>query len=227
MILTIIISILLSIIFIIFIYSTFKIFYIDNYPPNTIINGCTGDGCIASNCIGYNCKCLACVGNSCQGGYCVGENCTAGDCYGENCKAGDCFGYGCKPGVCYDPKCTSTTCPQIIKNCKDGTAGLITKDLFYLKNRNYFPTQSILNPKLCKPYISLKDILAGRANTLNITNTSYNFKSYTDNELNVLQSSKPSIFKNINCDFCIKNNTGAFCHNTNPYVNNELKILWK
>lgn len=228
MILTIIVSLLLMIIFVAFLGTILKIFFIDYYPPNTIIMGCQGIGCQSQKCIGENCKCLPCEGDYCQGGFCVGENCKAGDCYGKKCKGGDCYGYGCTPGICHDPECPPEKCPQIIKNCTDGTAKRISYDLFYLKNRKYFPKKSLLNPKLCEKDITLKDIMDGRAEDLDVE-MEFNYKNnfYNNNEKIKLLSSKPKIIKNINCDLCIKDKNGLNCKNTYPFVSENGKLLWK
>ena len=161
--------------------------------------------------------------------FCVGENCKAGDCYGKKCKAGKCYGYGCKPGTCFDPDCPIEKCPQIIKDCQDGTADKVDFNKFYLKNRRYFPKRSMLNPQLCKPYITKKDILDGRADDLELENITYNYKNnvYSDNEKIKLVSSKPSLFKSINCDLCKKVDNETICHETAPFESENGEILWK
>lgn len=225
-----VINILIASLFICFMFIIFKIFFFDRIYPNRTVDGCYGNNCKSPRCIGYNCQVKSCTGDNCEGGYCVGENCKAGDCIGTGCKAGDCYGYGCKPGVCFDPLCKYETCPQTNKKCTDGQAKRI-ENSFFLKNKNYFPNATTMNPPLCIPNVTLNDILIGRADRLNIKKTYFNDKrtvgvKEADNK-HVIIETEPKIFKNLNCELCINGSGITKCHNYSPIINKNGQIEWK
>ena len=225
-----VISIFIIIIFISCMSSIFKIFFIDLFFPNKLVDGCYTDNCKASRCIGYNCECKSCYGTECEAGYCVGEGCLAGDCYGIGCLAGDCYGYGCKPGICHDPYCIEGVCPQTNKKCRDGKAKVIPQN-FYLKNSSYFPKNTIMNPQLCNPTITLHDILIGRVKGLDLKKISYNQPpgcnlSELDNK-KITITTDPPIFKNLNCELCIKDNKYAKCSRYDSILGKKGQIEWK
>ena len=206
----------------------FKIFFFDKVDPNHTVDGCYYDNCKAPRCIGYDCECKSCIGKECEAGYCVGENCKAGNCVGTGCKAGDCFGYGCKPGICIDPLCPRGSCPQVNKLCTDGKAFRI-ENSFFLKNKLYFPENTTMNPPLCNPNVTMMDILAGRADGLNIEKTSFvTNKCPIIKELNKdMISSDPLIFKNLNCELCSRVGNDINCHKYVPAIDKTGKIAWQ
>jgi len=223
-----IINILLASLFILCMIIIFKIFFFDKINPNKTIDGCYYDNCKAGRCIGYNCECKSCIGKNCEAGYCVGENCKAGNCVGTGCKAGDCYGYGCSPGVCFDPLCPRGTCPQVNKLCTDGKAMRI-ENSFFLKNKSYFPENTLLNPPLCNPQITMNDILAGRADGLGIDKIYFdidNSEKLKELNKNIIDSDKV-IFKNLNCELCNKNGNNINCHKYLPAIDKNGKIMWK
>lgn len=225
-----VISISIALIFISCMSVIFRIFFIDQFLPNKLVDGCYTDNCKAPRCVGFNCECKSCYGNQCEAGYCVGENCKAGDCYGIGCKAGNCYGYGCKPGVCYDPNCPTGACPQNTKRCNDGKA-LIIPSNFYLRNGSYFPKNTIMHPELCDPDITLNDILMDRAKGLDLEKIYYNLPfgsniSQLDNK-KIKVSTKPSLFKNLNCELCRKDGKYAKCNRYGSILNEKGQIEWK
>lgn len=226
-----VINILLALLFILFFIIIFKIFFLDRISPNKIVDGCYSDNCKAARCIGYGCECKSCTGDKCEAGYCVGENCKAGDCSGTNCVAGNCYGYGCKPGVCFDPLCPYENCPQTNKKCIDGKA-LRIEDNYFLKNKSYFPNNTVLNPPLCDPNISLNDILIGRADGLDINKMYFNNINFPNlKELNnkeiIVNFDRP-VFKNLNCELCLKDtNNNIKCHKYVSGIDKNGKIIWK
>jgi hypothetical protein len=208
----------------------FKIFFIDNFSPNNLVDGCYTDNCKAARCIGYNCECKSCQGDNCEAGYCIGENCRAGDCYGVGCRAGDCYGYGCKPGVCHDPTCIVGTCPQTNKKCKDGKAKPIPPN-FYLRNGQYFPKNTIMNPQLCNPKITLNDVLIGRTKGLDIEKIYFNKQNMDKvnevNSKNIEITTTPPIFKNLNCEICRKDGDYVRCNRYDSILGQKGQIQWK
>lgn len=204
-------------------------FFINKIEPNKLVDSCFGTNCKAPRCIGYNCKCKDTFGDNSEAGYCVGENCQAGNCFGTGCKAGDCYGYGCKPGICFDPLCPYETCPQTNKRCKDGNAKRII-DNYFLKNRGYFHSGTILNPKLCDPDITLYDNIIGRTDSLNLKKIHYNIpylSSITQIDPKTVNiQTEPKIFKNINCELCRNDNDQTICHTYTP-TNKNGKIIWQ
>jgi hypothetical protein len=167
-----------------------------------------------NNCIGYDCISIGCEGDKCVAGYCIGENCKAGNCIGNKCKAGDCYGFNCKPGKCLDPKCVTGKCPQTNKNCTDGKSFRIHRP-FYYKYTKHLPKHTILNPPLCKPSISIKDIRNGRAQDIGLQNMILNkdkkvvsyMDIFTDDKIvdnDVLNYAYPDFYKNSNCNICVK-----------------------
>jgi len=223
------ISIILASLFISFIILIFKLFFINQYYIKKLIKGCSDHNCETPSCVRYNCKVEPCYGSECRGGTCIGENCKAGDCHGTNCKAGDCYGYNCKPGICHDPLCPLGKCLQLTKNCQDGKA-LRIDNTFYLKPRKYFPKGTIMNPPLCDPHITMKDILEGRTSELDLQEINYDV-SYDNFQINlnktVVESSVPELIKNINCEICKKENNHMTCQKASPLFNQNGKIEWK
>jgi len=213
------IIILITIVLIISLCSWF--FFIKKFNPDIEIKGCITDNCISSKCTGYNCICNKCVGDFCKAGDCIGENCRAGDCNGKNCKAGDCYGNNCKPGVCIDPSCTEN-CPQINKQCKDGDKKEIIRP-FYYQYTKLFPINTILNPPLCKPYITVGDLRDPKVNKLGLKyvqlldnksstikyGTLYStdlIKKYNLKDTDKITATIPNTIKDHNCNIIIYKN---------------------
>lgn len=189
-----------------------------NVKPDTFVKGCKRNFCSSNSCYGRDCKTGICEGVECIAGDCIGEYCKAGDCIGTKCKAGDCYGYGCKPGICIDPKCDPKTCPQVNKNCIDGKL-LKIKRPFYYDITKHLLNDTILNPPICRNYITLKDLKDGRAKDLDLMTVniyrkgSVPYSQITNPNLeiilgthdsNIISTSYPGMFKNDNCEICTK-----------------------
>lgn len=203
------ITIIILIIFILLVSSFFKII-LNPIKPNKQVYGCTQPNCISPKCIGHDCQCDGCIGDKCIAGDCYGESCKAGDCSGVNCKAGDCYGSDCTPGICTDPTCEIGTCPQESKKCIDGQKLQIKKEN-YLKNMDYFPKNTLFHPPLCRDFLSLNDMLKGRAKNLQFKRTSFNSQTETE-EKYIRMRTDPPTFKNGNCDICIRINNTIKCN---------------
>jgi hypothetical protein len=206
-------------------YVIFRLLYVDRFKPETVLDGCVGDQCMSAKCVGFNCQCNSCVGTECQGGNCFGENCKAGDCIGTGCKAGDCYGYNCRPGVCFDPTCSYEICSQASKNCQDGKAYILKNS--FMKYAPYFPQGTLLNPQLCDPEITLNDIMKGRTKKLKLDEMSFETESTAALNLKKISvSTDPKLFKNENCELCIKKNNKNYCDTHHPVINEKGKYEW-
>lgn len=199
------VGIIIIIIYLCCVSSCYYFVFMHQIDPDTIIHGCQGDSCQSKTCTGHDSICLECIGDNCMGGNCIGEFCQAGNCTGTNCKAGDCYGYGCKPGVCTDPDCPTDSCPQINKQCTDGKAKRIIDSKFINKKNTY---STLLNPPLCRNYVTYDDILKGRAKKLKIQNIQF-YDVNKDNKLSKVTTT-PQLVKNTNCELCVPDGYGSY-----------------
>ncbi len=166
------------------------------------------------DCFGNKCISIGCNGDGCKAGYCIGESCQAGNCVGKECIAGDCFGFNCNPGVCQDPDCPNGTCPQTNKICTDGKAYNIKRP-FYYKYTKHLPEGTMLNPPLCSPSLTIKELRKGRGRDIDIKSLNIYqkhtipyidiFKNGNSNikDQDIVNYTIPNYRKNYNCQICV------------------------